>query len=119
MGPGAWVPGTDCQVGPCYCLEEYERLCPREEIECFEQGLMDLLRRSVEGSGTEGSVDSEVTAQEIAEEKNITSWPGVHFFDILTKNVAVFCPCPKSVLEAKLKSFALRLLAEIFKMAQW
>lgn len=73
------VPGTDCQAGLCRCLEEYGRLWTREEIECFEQGLMDLPRQSVEGSSAEGGVDSEVAAQEIAEEKNITSWPGAIF----------------------------------------
>ena len=32
--------------------------------------------------------------------------------DILVKKVAAFCSCPKSLFEAKMKSFGLILLAE-------
>lgn len=39
-------------------------------------------------------------------------WPRDCFCDILAKNVAAFCPCPKSLPEAKLMSFGLIPLAE-------
>jgi hypothetical protein len=39
--------------------------------------------------------------------KNISNWPRDNFYDILVKNVAAFCPCPKNLPEAKLKSFGL------------
>lgn len=35
-----------------------------------------------------------------------------HFYDILAKNMTAFCPCPKNLPEAKLKSFVLMALAE-------
>ena len=35
-----------------------------------------------------------------------------HSFDILVKSVAAFCPCLKSLPEAKLKSYGLTALAE-------
>ena len=38
--------------------------------------------------------------------------PRNHSCDILVKNVAAFCPCPKSLLEAKVKRFGLILLSE-------
>ena len=39
-------------------------------------------------------------------------WPRDHSCDILVKKVAAFCPCPKSLPEAKVKSFELIQLAE-------
>jgi hypothetical protein len=38
---------------------------------------------------------------------NISKWPLDHSCDILSKNMAAFCPCPKNLPEAKLKSFGL------------
>ena len=35
--------------------------------------------------------------------------------DILVKKVAAFCPCPKNLPEAKVKSFELNPLAEVSK----
>jgi hypothetical protein len=40
-------------------------------------------------------------------EKNFSMWPRDCFCGILMKNVAAFCPCSKSVPEAKVKRFRL------------
>ena len=50
-------------------------------------------------------------AQEASRGKNISVWPRDHSWDILAKDEAAFCPCPRSLSETKLKSFALLLLA--------
>ena len=42
-------------------------------------------------------------------------WPIDHNCDILVKNVAMLCSCPKTLHEAKLKSFGLKKLAERFQ----
>lgn len=39
-------------------------------------------------------------------------WPRDYSCYILMKNVAAFCPCPKILPEAKLKSFGLMALTE-------
>ena len=48
-------------------------------------------------------------AQEISKEKNFRMWHKDCFCGILVKNVATFCPCLKSLPEAKVKR--LRLIA--------
>ena len=48
-------------------------------------------------------------AQEVSVEKNFSMWPRDCFCGILVKNVAAFCPCLKSLPEAKVKR--LRLIA--------
>lgn len=40
--------------------------------------------------------------------------PYIHTRDILAKNLAVFCPCPKNSREAELKRIMLASLAEEF-----
>ena len=47
--------------------------------------------------------------QEVSMEKNFSMWPRGHFCAILVKNVATFCPCLKSLPEAKVKR--IRLIA--------
>ena len=44
-------------------------------------------------------------AQEISKEKNFRMWHKDCFCGILVKNVAAFCPCLKSLPEAKVKRF--------------
>ena len=44
--------------------------------------------------------------------KNFNMFPRYCSWDILVKNVAVLCPCLKSLPEAKVKRFGLILLAE-------
>lgn len=41
--------------------------------------------------------------EEVSEKKNIINWPGLFSCDVLAMIVAPLCPCPKSMLEAKLK----------------
>lgn len=62
--------------------------------------------RSMEDSSAEGNLYYEVPAQEISEGKILPSGPETIFviFWQKKKNVAVFCPCPENVLEAKLKN---------------
>ena len=46
-------------------------------------------------------------ALEVSEEKNFSMWPRDCSCDILVKNVTAFCPCLKSLPEAKVKRFQL------------
>jgi hypothetical protein len=58
-------------------------------------------------------------AKEISKEKNFRMWHKDCFCSILVKNVATFCPCLKSLPEAKVKR--LRLIAltkEVSKKSQ-
>ena len=48
-------------------------------------------------------------ALEVSDEKYFNMWPRDCSCDILVKNVAAFCPCLKSLPEAKVKR--LRLIA--------
>lgn len=43
-------------------------------------------------------------AQEASGENNFSVWPGDCFCGVLVKNVAAFCPCLKSLPEAKVKT---------------
>ena len=52
------------------------------------------------------------TAQEVLEGNNISKWARGLFCDILAKNAAVFCPCPKDMPEADLESNGLISKAE-------
>lgn len=52
-------------------------------------------------------------ARDVSEEKTISKWPRDCFCDVLAKNIAAFCPCPKHLHEITLKSLQLRRLAEI------
>ena len=45
--------------------------------------------------------------QEISEEKKFNILPGDCSYDILVKNMVAFCPCLKSLPEAKVKSLLL------------
>lgn len=51
--------------------------------------------------------------------ENISKFPKDYDYDILAKNMDDFCPCPKNLTVAKLKSFRLKALPlipkEIFK----
>lgn len=57
---------------------------------------MDLTSRSMEDSGTESYLNYTILPQEVSEEININMWLKERC-DILTKNVAAFCPCPKKI----------------------
>ncbi|EGV99439.1 hypothetical protein I79_014613 [Cricetulus griseus] len=42
--------------------------------------------------------------QDVSEEKNFSMWPKNCSCDILVKNVVAFCPCLKSLSEAKVEN---------------
>lgn len=52
--------------------------------------------------------ESHVLCQGLAQEEGKqglrSNWAASHSCDVLAKNVAVFCPCPKNFFEANLKS---------------
>lgn len=66
--------------------------------------------KNIEESAKVG-LNYKVPAQ-VSEEKIISKCPRDHSCDVLAKNVAAFCPFPKNLLEAKLKSFRLMALTE-------
>lgn len=51
--------------------------------------------------------------KKVSEGKNISNCPRDHSCAILAKNMAAFCPYPKNLPEAKLKSSGLMALAEV------
>jgi hypothetical protein len=66
----------------------------------------------MEDNGAEGDLNTRDLAQEIAEEKSFNMFSSDHSWDILVRNVTAFCPCPKSLPEAKVKIFKLITLAK-------
>ena len=57
-------------------------------------------------------------AQKVSVKKNFSMWPRDCFCGILVKNVSAFCPCLKSLPEAKVKRFILiALTKEVSKKA--
>jgi hypothetical protein len=64
-------------------------------MEFFKWDLMGRPKRNMQDIGTEGDLNS-----------------GDHSYDVLVKNVAAFCPCPKSLSEAKVKRFQLIALTK-------
>lgn len=86
-------------------------------IGCFKQGLLVHPSRSMEDNGAESDedyrdpngaesdMDYRVPDGGGSERKDISNWPRYHSYNIFVKNVAAFCPCPKILPEAKLKSW--------------
>lgn len=66
----------------------------------------------MEDSGAGSYVNYTCLLQEVSEGKNIIKLLRDSFCFILTKSVAVFCPCPETFFEAKLKTFRLKALEE-------
>ena len=62
-------------------------------------------------NNAEGNLSCGGPVQEVSEGKNISKWPRDHSCDNCGMNVAAFCPCPKNLSEANLKSFELMTLA--------
>jgi hypothetical protein len=56
---------------------------------------------------SEGDLNCGSLFLEVSEEKNFSMWLRDCFCDILVKNVAAFCQCPKNLLEAKVKRLSL------------
>jgi hypothetical protein len=67
-------------------------------LECFKWGLS----RNIEDSGAEDDLNCGSLTQEVSEE-NFRMLSRNHSWDIFMKTVATFCPCPKSLPEAKVK----------------
>jgi hypothetical protein len=78
-------------------------------VECFKWSLMGHPSRNMEDFVAGSDLNYINLAQEISKEKNFRLWHKDCFCGILVKNVATFCPCLKSLLEAKVKR--LRIIA--------
>ena len=64
-------------------------------------------------SGAESNLNcGGLLAQEVSEKKNFSMWPRDCSRDVLVKNVAAFCPCPKNLPEAKVKKYRLIALTK-------
>lgn len=71
---------------------------------------------NMEASDAEGDLNCGGLAQEVSEEKTFSMCPRDCSCDIMLKNVSTFCPCLKSLPEAKVKRFRLITLSkEILK----
>ena len=67
---------------------------------------------------TESDLNCADLAQEVSVE-NFNMWPRDYFCGILVKNVATFCPCLKSLPEAKVKRIRLiALTKEVSEMSR-
>jgi hypothetical protein len=66
---------------------------------------MSYFSRNMEDFVTEGDLNCGSLAPEVSKEKNFNIWPRDCSCGILVKNVAVYCPCMKSLPEAKVKRF--------------
>lgn len=73
---------------------------------------MAHISSSMENSGAGGNLNCGDPVPKVLKEKNINMWTGDNSFDIFVKNVAAFCPSPKYMTGAKLKSCGLTALAE-------
>lgn len=71
----------------------------------FKWGLVGHTSRSMEDGSAEGDLNCQDIAQEVSEE-NYSMWPREHSCGILVKKkVTAFCPCPKNMPDAKVKSY--------------
>ena len=64
---------------------------------------MSYPSKNMEDFVAESVLNCEDLAQEVSVEKNFSMWPRDCFCSIVVKNVTTFCPCLKSLTEAKLK----------------
>ena len=81
-------------------------------VECFKWGLMGHPSRNMEDFVAGSNLNCVDLAQEISKEKNFRMWHKDCFCGILVKNVATFCPCLKSLPEAKVKRLILIALTK-------
>ena len=68
--------------------------------------LMIHTSRSMEDSGVKSDLNCRNLTQVVSEE-NSSMLPRNYSCDILVKNMAAFCPCPKSLPEVKVKRLGL------------
>ena len=78
-------------------------LCIWKAVECFKWGLMGHPSRNMEDFVAGSNLNCVDLAQEVSKEKNFRMWHKDCFCGILVKNVATFCPCLKSLPEARVK----------------
>ena len=72
---------------------------------------MNYPSRNMKDSVTVSDLNYADLAQEVSE-KNFSMWCRDYFCGILVENVAVFCPCLKSLPEAKVKRVILIALTQ-------
>ena len=87
-------------------------------VECFKWGLMGHPSRNMEDFVAGSNLNCVDLAQEISKEKNFSMWHKDCFCGILVKNVATFCPCLKSLPEAKVKRLILIVKGSFKKVQQ-
>ena len=85
-------------------------------VECFKWGLMGHPSRNMEDFVAGSGLNCVDLAQKISKEKNFRMWHKDCFCGIVVKNVATFCPCMKSLPEAKVKR--LRLIAKTKEVSE-
>jgi hypothetical protein len=81
-------------------------------VECFKWGLMGHPSMNVEDFVAGSNLNCVDLVQEISKEKTFSMWHKDCFCGILEENVATFCPCLKSLPEAKVKRFGLIALTK-------
>jgi hypothetical protein len=81
-------------------------------VECFKWGLMGSPSRNMEDFVAGSNLNCDDPVLDISKEKNFRMWHKDCFCGILVKNVAAFCPCLKSLPEAKVKRFLLIALTK-------
>ena len=79
-------------------------------------GINGLSNRNMEDFFDGSDLNCGSLALEVSEEKNFNMWLRECSYDTLVKNVTAFCPCLKSLSEAKIKRFILiALTKEVLK----
>ena len=81
-------------------------------MECFKWELIYHPCRNMEDIGVEDGLNCADLAQDVSEEKNFSMLPRDCSSYIVKKNVTAFCPCLKSLPEAKVKRFRLIALTK-------
>ena len=80
-------------------------------VKCFKWGLMDPPFRNMEDLVAGSNLNCVDLAQEISKE-NFSMWHKECFCGVLVKYVATFCPCLKSLPEARVKRLRLFALSK-------
>jgi hypothetical protein len=84
-------------------------------MECFKWGLMGHPSRNMEDLVAGSNLNCADLVQEISKEKTFSMWHKDCFCGILVENVAIFCPCMKSLPEAKVKRLGVIALIVLTK----
>ena len=77
----------------------------KKVVGCFRHCLMGHTSRNMKEKCSENDLNYGGLTQEVSEKKNFNMLPRDHSCDILVKKVAAFCPCLKSLPEAKVNIF--------------